>query len=43
MCISLALVSGCATTPEDEESDLPWNMPQQWEGAPMIPGFNGTQ
>lgn len=21
-------------------SDLPWNIPAQWEGSPMIPGFN---
>jgi hypothetical protein len=31
---------GCATTPSDRESDLPWNVPQSWEGAPMIPGFS---
>lgn len=34
----LALLSGCATTNED--SDLPWNMPQNWEGSPYIPGLN---
>jgi len=29
--------SGCTTT--DEESDLPWNTPQSWEGASGIPGL----
>jgi hypothetical protein len=23
-----------------KKSDLPWGMPQRWEGAPGIPGFN---
>lgn len=32
-----ACLCGCATT---DESDLPWNAPQSWEGAPSIPGFN---
>lgn len=32
--------AGCATAPADRESDLPWNVPQSWEGAPMIPGFS---
>jgi hypothetical protein len=35
-------LSGCKTTGEDEDgSDLPWNTPQPWEGAPSIPGLNG--
>ena len=32
------LVSGCITT--GEESDIPWNDPQPWEGSPGIPGLN---
>jgi hypothetical protein len=35
---ALAL-SACQTPSED--SDLPWNMPQQWENAPGIPGLEG--
>ena len=26
---------GCAST--QDESDLPWNMPQAWESAPTLP------
>ena len=37
----VALLSGCSTT-ETGESELPWNTPQSWEGAPMIPGFDGN-
>ena len=31
-----AFVCGCATN----QSDMPWNSPQPWEGSPMIPGMN---
>ena len=34
---SLLLLFGCASM-TGEESDVPWNVPQPWEGAPMIPG-----
>ena len=36
-------LSGCATTgcEDDGGSDLPWNTPQPWEGAPSIPGMDG--
>ena len=38
--VSWLFVTGCATTGSyDEESDLPWNTPQPWEGSPSIPGF----
>ena len=33
------LTAGCATRNPDEESDIPWNSPQPWEGAPGIPGL----
>ena len=41
-CLALAAgvvlsAAGCATT---EEGDIPWNAPQPWEGAPVIPGMN---
>jgi len=32
--------SGCASHDPDRESDMPWNMPQSWEGSPSIPGMN---
>ncbi len=35
------LLTGCASM--REESDLPWNAPQPWEGAPQIPGFDGQR
>lgn len=40
---ALALLSaGCATNRSpDEESDMPWNMPQPWESAPSLPGMDG--
>ena len=33
------LVAGCATADPNAESDIPWNAPQPWEGAPGIPGL----
>jgi hypothetical protein len=36
VCAALAFCAGCATT---EDSDLPWNTPQSWEGSPAIPGL----
>jgi len=38
-CLTGLLV-GCASTDPDRESDLPWNMPQSWEGSPSIPGLS---
>jgi len=32
-----ACLSGCATT--EDQSDIPWNVPQSWEGHPGIPGL----
>lgn len=34
------LVCGCASIMNDEESELPWNTPQSWEGSPSIPGLS---
>lgn len=40
VCVAAAL-SGCATSnTDDSDSELPWNTPQSWEGAPMIPGLD---
>ncbi|HMO03425.1 MAG TPA: hypothetical protein PKC67_00650 [Kiritimatiellia bacterium] len=33
-------LTGCATTDPDRDSDMPWNMPQSWEGSPAIPGLS---
>ncbi|MCS6771848.1 MAG: hypothetical protein NZ740_07445 [Kiritimatiellae bacterium] len=35
------LTAGCATTDPYAESSIPWNAPQSWESAPMIPGLEG--
>ncbi len=44
LVLALALLGllsiGCSTTHPDQESDMPWNTPQTWEGAPMIPGLD---
>ncbi len=37
LVFGLFLVAGCAT---ENDSDMPWNTPQAWEGAPGIPGFS---
>ncbi len=34
------VLTGCATTDPDRDSDMPWNMPQSWEGSPAIPGLS---
>ncbi len=34
----LVIVAGCTTIPE--ESAMPWNTPQSWEGSPSIPGLS---
>ena len=38
---AVAVLTGCASTDPDVQSDIPWNAPQPWEGAPGIPGFEG--
>lgn len=38
---AMTVFTGCATTDPDAESDIPWNAPQSWEGAPGIPGLEG--
>ena len=34
----VTLLTGYATM--GDESDMPWNAPQSWEGSPSIPGLN---
>lgn len=38
---ALLALTACTTADPNADSDLPWNTPQQWEGAPSIPGMNG--
>jgi hypothetical protein len=38
LTLAALLVAGCASL--EDESDLPWNTPQPWEGSPAIPGLN---
>lgn len=40
---AILALSGCETTDqnaEGTESNIPWNQPQPWEGAPGIPGMS---
>lgn len=42
MAMGMVLVSGCATTNDDNNvSSIPWDRPQQWEGAGALGGFQG--
>jgi hypothetical protein len=42
LALTALCLAGCKTTSDDDDgSDLPWNTPQPWEGAPSIPGMNG--
>ncbi|MBI2438842.1 MAG: hypothetical protein HYV36_08550 [Lentisphaerae bacterium] len=34
--ILCAVLTGCATA--NAPSDVPWNVPQPWEGVPTLPG-----
>lgn len=45
VAVTLAIVflAGCQTPPSDDESEIPWNTPQDWESSPMLPGFNGAR
>ena len=38
IALLLVVCAGCATIPED--SAMPWNTPQPWEGSPSIPGLS---
>jgi hypothetical protein len=41
VAVALSLTAaGCASIDPDRESDMPWNMPQSWEGSPAIPGLS---
>ncbi|MEI6148397.1 MAG: hypothetical protein WCS01_04815 [bacterium] len=37
--LGLLCAAGCVST---EESEMPWNTPQSWEGTPGIPGLSPT-
>lgn len=37
ICGLLIGLQGCSTT--KNSSDIPWNVPQPWEGTPNIPGL----
>jgi hypothetical protein len=37
IAVFAGFITGCATT---DESTIPWNTPQSWEGAPALPGLN---
>ena len=39
MVAGVALVSGCATTNDDNVSSIPWNRPQSWEGTGALGAF----
>jgi len=40
LIVFLLIIAGCAST---DDSELPWNNPQPWEGSPMVPGMNTQQ
>jgi len=37
LAVALSALAGCASM--DQDSDLPWNSQQPWEGTPAIPGL----
>ena len=37
LLLGAALLGGCAST---DDSSIPWNQPQPWEGSPFLPGLN---
>jgi hypothetical protein len=36
---AVIFLSGCATTPPENDSSIPWNRPQDWEGGGAMGGF----
>ena len=38
--LAAALAAGSVGCVTPNDSDMPWNAPQSWEGSPTIPGFN---
>jgi len=36
LCILCGVLAGCASV--RDQSDVPWNVPQPWEGTPTLPG-----
>jgi hypothetical protein len=41
LAVGALLQAGCATGANRDDTDIPWNTPQPWEGAPFIPGLEG--
>jgi hypothetical protein len=40
----VVLASGCASTQQQGDvSSIPWDRPQQWEGAGALGGFQGAR
>ncbi|HEV2692719.1 MAG TPA: hypothetical protein VG347_07450 [Verrucomicrobiae bacterium] len=37
------LISGCATTESDNNSERPWNSPAGWESGGALGGMDGMQ
>lgn len=40
MLLMGALITGCATS---GDSEMPWNVPQPWEGTIGLPGFTPVE
>jgi hypothetical protein len=41
--VVICVLTGCETTGQNAdgtESNIPWNQPQPWEGAPGLPGMS---
>ena len=39
LALTTVLATGCATSNPDDVSTIPWNRPQDWEGAGALGGF----
>ena len=38
LLLAAGFLGGCATT-DTSDNSMPWNTPQNWEGAPALPIF----
>jgi hypothetical protein len=36
---AIVFLSGCASTQSSNDSSIPWNRPQDWEGGGAMGGF----